>query len=202
MELVITSAITLAGLYLAHSLMRQQQVRVAQERLACYRDLWARMAVSRPDRLLAADGAGPMTLDEARSMYDAFSTWYFDCSGGMMLTAPTLAMYLVAKRRLAASLSAARADEGSWNTESLSRMRELSLLRTQMKSDVAIYGRFYPGSLSASDEEFLRACGFNPSRWACPWWHRLVPMQLARRRYPKEGPTWPASDGTRVPARD
>jgi hypothetical protein len=135
-------------------------------------------------------------------MYDRFSTWYFASGNGMLLTAPTLAMYLVAKRRLAASLAAARAGEGDWNIECVSRMRELSLLRTQMKSDVAIYGRFYPGSLSASDEAFLRASGLNPSRWARPWWQRLVPTQLRRGRYPREGPLWPVADGTRVPARD
>jgi hypothetical protein len=202
MELAITSAITLVGLYLAHSLIRQQRVRVAEERVACYRELWELMAVARPDRLLAADGAGPMTVEEAGTMYDRFSAWYFDRGRGMMLTAPTLAMYVVAKRRLAASLAAARAGEADWTKDSLSRMRELSLLRTQMKSDVAIYGRFYRGYLGACDHEFLRACGLNPSRWARPWWQRLMPMQFGQARPPKDGLVWPPADGTGVAVRD
>ena len=40
LALVITSAITLVGLYLAHNLRRQQRLRIAEQRVTAYRQLW------------------------------------------------------------------------------------------------------------------------------------------------------------------
>jgi hypothetical protein len=45
--------------------------------------------------------------------------------------------------------------------------RQLSLLRTQMKSDLAVYGRPYRQELDPEDRAFLSACGVNLARR--PW---------------------------------
>jgi hypothetical protein len=198
--LAVTSAITLVGLYLAHNLRRQQRLRIADQRIASYCHLWSRMAVARPSRVDPHDRTGPLTRKEARELYDEMTAWYFDSGNGMMLTDATATMYLVAKKRLAAFADGpSEADDVQSRAESERRMRELSLLRTQMKSDLAIYGRFDPGSLDTADEEFVRVCGMDPSRWARPrlQWMRTVPSKTA------QGPRWPGSSGPDAPrARD
>jgi hypothetical protein len=45
--------------------------------------------------------------------------------------------------------------------------RQLSLLRTQLKSDLAIFGQPYGPRLRAEDQEFLRICHADISRK--PW---------------------------------
>ncbi|WP_272477137.1 hypothetical protein [Baekduia alba] len=107
MEFVVSTCLAIVGLYLAHSLLRHQQVRVADRRIASYAALWELMEVTRPDRLLSEDADRPMTIQEAKKLYAALSRWYFT-EGGMLFTAPTLAMFLVAKRRLASSLDASK----------------------------------------------------------------------------------------------
>lgn len=183
MSIAITALITLLGLYLAHNLRRQQRLRIADQRLASYRQLWQQLLVARPSRLDPYDGAGPLTSTEIQALYAGMTEWYFDDGNGMMLTEPTLRMYLEAKRRLAKSAVAAEAADPD-RDDSERRIQELSLLRTQMKFDVAIYGTFYEDALDNSDRDFLRACGLNPSRWARPLWQRAIPRRLIRRRAP------------------
>jgi hypothetical protein len=203
LALVITSAITLVGLYLAHNLRRQQRLRIAEQRVTAYRQLWNLMEIARPSRLDPCDGMGPMTRQEASKLYHNITAWYFDAGNGMMLTDATAKMYLGAKSRLAQFAAVdGDADDPQWRKRSERRIRELSLLRTQMKSDLAIYGRFYPGSLDADDERFVRSCGLDPKRWARP------PLARLRERFTTSraagyGPRFPGS-GTpdAPPARD
>ena len=56
--LVITSLIAIVGLYLAHSLRRQQTLRIAEERTNAYRELWELMELARPTRLAAGERGG------------------------------------------------------------------------------------------------------------------------------------------------
>lgn len=122
----------------------------------------------------------------------------------MMLTDATSAMYLEAKKRMGAfAASRADAEDPRWRKMSERRLRESSLLRTQMKFDLDIYGTFYPDSLDPDDEEFVRACGLNPTRWARRWpqrlrlWSRRWPKRLQLRSQPPPplagGPRWPGS---------
>ena len=46
-------------------------------------------------------------------------------------------------------------------------IRQLSLLRTRMKSDFRVFGIPYGGELKESDKEFLRHCG--EKLWKKPW---------------------------------
>jgi hypothetical protein len=123
-----------------------------------------------------------MTRDEASKLYREITDWYFDSGNGMMLTSATSSMYVEAKRRLAEFAAEGAAPEPDWHDSSERRLRELSLLRTQMKSDLSVYGRFYPGSLSAEDESFVRCCGLNPKRWARPPLHRVRERATAATR--------------------
>jgi hypothetical protein len=183
--LVITSLIAIVGLYLAHSLRRQQTLRIAEERTNAYRELWELMELARPTRLAAGErggdlagegddglrGAGPLTRAEASSLYRSMTHWYFHTGNGMLLSEVTKELYLEAKRRLGTYAVGGGHD---WEREGARRIDELSLLRTQMKSDLAIYGTPYFGKPDMDDEDFLRAAHVDPDRWARPPLHQRV----------------------------
>jgi hypothetical protein len=186
-ELVITTIIAVIGLYLANSFRRQQRLRIAEQRLEAYRHLWSRMLVARPTRLEAPEELGPLTRAEAATLYREMTQWYFADGNGMLLSDPSKEMYLLAKRRLGRyAVGLDGADEAGARR----RMRELSLLRSQMKADLAIYGVFYFDSLDVEDKEFLRAAGMNPWLWQRPW-HELLSNARRRRRAAKSGALWP-----------
>ena len=196
LEIIVSSVITLTGLYLAYSFNRQQRLKVAEKRVDAYRELWQVTGPARPSRLDPADGGGPITPAEARDLYDAITAWYFADGNGMLLTEPTRAMYLEAKRRLVAYATGTTDAMASPAGER--RMRELSLLRTQMKFDLTIYGVFYPDSLDDEDQAFIRSCGLNPSSWCRP-----LTQQLGVRRSQESGralgPRWPGHRGESGP---
>jgi hypothetical protein len=191
LEILVSSAITLTGLYLAYSFQRQQRLKVADQRIDAYRRLWQAMGPARPSRLDPADGAGPISPAEARELYDDVTAWYFENGNGMLLTEPTRAMYLEAKRRLGTY-----ADGVTDATPSVATgercMRELSLLRTQMKFDLTIYGVFRPDSLDEADEAFIRSCGLDPASWCRPVSQRLG-VRRVRTSKTVAGPRWPGA---------
>jgi hypothetical protein len=197
LEIIVSSAITLTGLYLAYSFHRQQRLKVAEQRIDAYRKLWEVMGAARPSRLEPADGAGPISPTEARELYDSITAWYFQNGNGMLLTEPTRAMYLEAKRRLGA-YSTETSDGKPSERAGERRMRELSLLRTQMKFDLTIYGVFHPDSLDEEDAAFIRSCGLNPTSWCRPRSQRLG---LVRPRTSERvlGPRWPGARGRHGP---
>ena len=61
-------------------------------------------------------------------------------------------------------------------------VRQLSLLRTRLKADLAVYRRVYDRDLTPEDKAFLRLCGENLLRrpWRAPW----VPWKRRRRTRP------------------
>ncbi len=176
-NLLLASVLTVVGLYLAHSFSRQQRVKVAEERLGAYRALWELMEVAAPSR--KEDGRGPLSKPEARELYSKMTSWYYDSGNGMLLPDRTQTMYLKAKEELG---KYAVAIDGVDDANGERRIRELSLLRTQMKADLDIYGVFSPRSLEEkeADEEFLRACKLDPHRWARPAWYRRLADRAKR----------------------
>jgi hypothetical protein len=179
--LAITSVIAVIGLYLAHSLRRQTSLKIAEQRIASYGELWKLMGVVRPTRLgeaersgaLATDDAhsnvGPLTRDEASSLYRDMTRWYFDAGNGMLLTDTTKWLYLEAKKRLG---DFAAGNDPGWEYEGERRINELSLLRLQMRSDLDIYGFSYFGEPNDEGKAFLDAAGIDPRDWARPPWYK------------------------------
>jgi hypothetical protein len=165
-DFLIGTAIAIIGLYLTHSLRRQQRLRVAEKRLDSYRDLWGLMAVARPTRLTEADRKGPLTRKEAKDLYDDTTEWYFGNGNGMLLMDPTKMLYLNAKKELD---KYAHGEGDDWRTEGERVIRQLSLLRTQMKLDLDIYGHsYFDDELNDDDRAFLRKAGIDPARWGRP----------------------------------
>ena len=119
--------------------------------------------------------------------------WYYAKGGGMLLTATTKDVYLNVKHNLICESSGLRPaglaerinealglptdSELDAKVRGILAIRLLSLLRTQLKSDLAIYGATYSGKLNDCERFFLiksgvdlrskawaKAAGLNP-RW-------------------------------------
>jgi hypothetical protein len=194
------------GLYLAHNLRRQQRLKVAEKRMESYGELWKLMEIARPSRLTAwerawgssdpREGSGALTRDEARSLYRSFTHWYLGTAHGMLLTETTKRLYLETK----ASLGRYAADKSPhWAPGGERVMRQLSMLRQQMKLDLDLYGvSYYAGKhedenenenedekerKKREDDDFLRSAGIDPGRWARrPWRQRLAAPPPGRER--------------------
>jgi steroid delta-isomerase-like uncharacterized protein len=167
-QFVITSAIAVIGVYLAHSFSRQQRIKIAEQRVDGYRKLWGQMFVARPTRVEPPENMAPLAPDEAARLHMKLTKWYFEGGNGMLLPHDTREMYLAVKRRMGRYASESKG--GDWHEAGDRVMRDLSLLRSQMKSDLQIYGVFYFDSLNDGDRELIRTSGLDPERWGRPWY--------------------------------
>jgi hypothetical protein len=162
----VTAALTIVGLYLAHGYRRQVRMRLADRRLESYGKLWALMEIASPHR--EDVGEEPISADERRELHHSVTSWYYQDGNGMLLNRDTRQMYLTAKynlvchdedllppalgRTLPASQQERERRRGKIAT------RQLSLLRSQMRADLAIYVRPFHEELNAEDVEFLSHC--------------------------------------------
>jgi hypothetical protein len=171
-QFVITSAVAVIGLYLAHGFSRQQRIKIAEQRVDGYRKLWGHMFVARPTRVEPPENMSPLTPGEAAALHGEMTKWYFEGGNGMLLPHDTREMYLAVKRRMGRY---ALESQGGDSDEAGGRvMRDLSLLRSQMKSDLQIYGVFYFESLNDGDRELIRTSGLDPERWGRPWYRWAI----------------------------
>ena len=119
-----------------------------------------------------------LTAEERRQLWDDMSKWYFREGNGMLMTEKTRSLYFAVKDNLVAELDElqpeparhrlARLDDQhqAWERGKLA-MDQLSLLRTQMKADLDIYGRHYGEPPDDEDVALLRLAGLDPRRR--PW---------------------------------
>jgi len=135
----------LVGLWLGHNYRRQLRLQLTGHVLSAYRNLWQVTGLSPSDRLTT------MTRAERDQLAAAMDDWYYAQGQGMLLPAPTRKLFFVIKQNLTAEwrdmqppsllehlgslADPAKVDEVSACTCN----RELSLLRSQMKSDLAFY---------------------------------------------------------------
>jgi hypothetical protein len=173
---VLTAAVGAVGLYLAHSYARQVNLLLADRRMTAYGRLWAITEVARPTRIEFENN--PLSTQERQSLHDTMTSWYYADGNGMLLNGVTKTVYLAAKSNLVcpddkmqpAAVGEELKDRSADEVEQLRgqlSIRQLSLLRTQMKTDLAIYGRPFGPRLKDSDEAFLRHCGVQLSKK--PW---------------------------------
>ena len=189
-QFLITSAIAVIGLYLAHSFNRQQRIKIAEQRVEGYRKLWGQMFVARPTRVEPPENLGPLTPEEAASLHAEMTKWYFEGGNGMLLPHDTREMYLAVKRRLARYASASQSDSDEAGRRA---MRDLSVLRSQMKSDLQIYGVFYFETLNDGDRELIRLSGLDPDRWGRPWYRWATSPSYWRTRFAEGGDATPGA---------
>jgi hypothetical protein len=169
-QLVVTSLIALVGLYVANSFWRQQRLKVAEKRISAYRALWQVMEVSRLTRLYEA-GGGPMKPAEAADLFKKMIHWYYASGNGMLFTQKTKSLYLVACSRLN-GFAQGETDTADEASEGVRRMRELSMLRTQMVRDLEPFDAVYLAD--ESDGQFLREAGLSPREWERRPWHKRI----------------------------
>jgi hypothetical protein len=179
-NVVLTTALAVAGFYLAHSYRRQLRLRVAEHRLAAYRSLWSKMTFATPVRL-AKWIARPLTPEERLKLFQEFTAWYYENGNGMFLGDSTRCLYLRIKDNLVCPIEQyepesirkkllAMSPEEQEQARGYLSIRHLSVLRNRMKADLDVYGLPYHVDLDEDDRALLRLCGEDPSKK--PWTRR------------------------------
>jgi len=198
-----TVVVAAVGLWLAHSYRRQMVLRLSQTRLEAYSRLWEITGVAAPTRLDGWGEDGYLRIDERRELWEAMTDWYYGDGGGMLLTAITKDVYLNVKRNLICEPPKLRPRGLAKKIEKelpegrklddkvlgILAIRLVSLLRTQLKSDLTIYGATYSGKLAEYERFFLEESGVNlySKAWATAagrdtwWWRPLRPLAFAAR---------------------
>jgi hypothetical protein len=188
---IATTLLGIVAAYFSYSYGRQLKLSLASRRLEAYSKLFEATGLAAPTRLDERTGLvktahaldRSLTVGERRALFKMLTTWYYTDGNGMLLTKLTRNVYLSAKHNLVcddAKLEPDRFRKWLERTERIGKgtsltpeergcfsIRQLSLLRTQMKTDLAIYGLPYAGGLQPHEVEFLRGCHVDLRRK--PW---------------------------------
>ena len=186
---IATTFLGIVTAYFSYSYGRQLRLSLASRRLEAYSKLWEATGLASPTRLdkrtelVETAGplheSGPLTKSERRALHTTLTTWYYTNGNGMLLTGRTRTVYLNAKQNLVCDdedlepplfrgwLQWIRRRSLTLDERGCLSIRQLSLLRTQMKTDLAIYGIPYTGKLQRHEIEFLKGCGVK--LWRKPW---------------------------------
>lgn len=167
----VTLLLGTAGFVVARNIGRDVRLKVTERRLVAYERLWALMRTVSPYN-------PPMDEAGRQRLHSKFTDWYYENGDGMLLERVSRSVYLEAKDNLVRTVeqlkpAQSRQRLSTLTGEELERergrlaQRQLSLLRTQLKSDLAILGRPYGPKLGPEDRAFLTACGVNLARK--PW---------------------------------
>ncbi|MGE5763300.1 MAG: hypothetical protein ACM3ZF_05320 [Mycobacterium leprae] len=175
----MTLILGIAGFVIARNINRDVRLRMAERRLTAYERLWALM---RP----ASRFSSP--LDEAgrRCLHEKFTDWYYANGDGMLLERTSRTVYLEVKDNLVRPLQDITPQRSRDRLQAMPpacvdrergklSQRQLSLLRTQLKSDLRIYARQSDLAVygtpyaphGSEDSTFLEYCGVNVKRR--PW---------------------------------
>lgn len=168
-ELAITLILGVIGFYLAHSYRRKIALSVAEKRLAAYSALWGRMNIASPVRLSEWRDE-PLTRDEREKLFKDFTAWYYENGNGMLLGDSTRNIYLRVKDNLVCPIDYFEPETLRARLKSMSQeeqekergrlsIRQLSLLRSRMKTDLEVYGSPYHNKLDDNAKALLIRCG-------------------------------------------
>jgi hypothetical protein len=167
--------LTGAGLYFAYNHRRQVQLQITEHRLQAYAGLWSIMKVASPMR---TPSGGSLSAEERLRLFDQMTDWYFTDGHGMLLESVTREIYLRAKENLVCAdeklkpPAVVRFKNLSEKERADLSISQLSLLRSQMKRDIEVYGVPFHADLSDSEKAFLKLCGADLRRppWSPPWY--------------------------------
>ncbi len=168
---VLAAMIAGAGAYLGVSLRRQLKARVSERRLSAYAALWQVTKKAAPSRQDA------LTEEQRTKLFEKMTSWYYQDGFGMCMTAGCRNVFLKAKANLVGLSNdleptlrdyVLRADSEEQKRRSDLAISQLSLLRTRMRADLEIFGRWYRDKdLNDEDRAFLEDCGEDLSKY--PW---------------------------------
>jgi hypothetical protein len=165
-----------AGLYFANNLRQQTRFRLADARRDAYAKLWELTKIATPTRLDLLGWEGTLKKNEREQLYRQTTDWYYEDGNGMLLEEPTRSVYLNAKHNLlceddelrpANILESLPARMTSEQKRGCLSIRQISLLRTQMKTDLAIFGVPFASDLRRHERWFLMYSGVRLTRK--PW---------------------------------
>jgi len=217
-----TLVVSAVGLWFAYNYSRQMALKLSETRLEAYSGLWEISGIAAPTRLDGWGDDGYLTLRERRELWAAMTDWYYTNGSGMLLTAITKDVYLNVKHNLICGSSDLRpagladqinaelglpADhELDDKVRGILAIRLISLLRTQLKSDLAVYGATYSGKLSEYERFFLLHSEVNlrSKAWAKAagldnqWW-RIRRWPAVADRSAKMKPQIPPTRGVPQP---
>jgi hypothetical protein len=178
-EVIVAAAavvVSLIGLYFANNYRLQARIQLAEARRAAYAKLWEITGLATPSRLDIAGWKGVLTEAERARLFHAMTVWYYQDGNGMLLDTATRNVYLGVKHNLTCVdtelrppeiLNALPPEMTVEDRRGCLAIRQLSLLRSQMKTDLAIYGRPYVGTLTLHERLFLINHGIELERQ--PW---------------------------------
>jgi len=170
-SVAVTLLLGVVGVVIARNIRRDVRLKVAERRLRAYESLWAKTTSTSPYH-------EPLDDHGRSALHNELTSWYYANGDGLLLESVTKNVYLAAKdnlirpveeivpvltRRRLLRLSG---DELERQRGLLAR-RQFSLLRTQLKTDLAVYGRPYGPLIDDEDAAFLTECGVNVRRK--PW---------------------------------
>lgn len=201
-SVAVTGGLGLAGLYFANSLKRRARQdldrEVADKRFVAYGSMWTYMIQASPMNaveLAEASHAGSLAdggdaQDDGRKidrgkLFNDLTKWYYRAGHGMLLSQDARNIYLTAKANLVcapdkflpARAHAAVAEDVTERDRLI--VRQLSLLRTAMRGDIAIYTTPWGSALTDEDVSFLYACGVDVSRDP---WRGSLPRQRSKQQ--------------------
>lgn len=167
---VATVFVAAVGLWLTNSYRRQVTLKLSQTRLEAYSRLWEITGFGAPTRLEGWGDDGYLRLEERRDLWTAMTDWYYANGGGMLLTSTTRNVFLNVRHDLVCESSALHppglddqikrclptGQELDDKVRGTLAIRLVSLLRIQLKSDLAIYGSDYSGRLNEYERFFLK----------------------------------------------
>jgi hypothetical protein len=160
---LLAAIIVVIGAYVGVSLRRQLKSRVSERRLTAYAGLWQVTEKAAPSRQSA------LTESERKVLFEKLTSWYYRHGFGMCLTSGCRNVFLKAKANLVAKSEdleptlrnyALHPDGEEQSRRSNLAIGQLSLLRTRMRADLDIFGRWYRDEdLSDEERAFLKDCG-------------------------------------------
>lgn len=162
-SIAVTLLLGIAGFVAARSINADRELRIAERRLTAYERLWALMRSASP-----LDG--PLDEKGRRQLEKKLADWYYSNGDGMLLADGSRAMYLSAKDNLISSSDSLVPVESRERLRALTGIdlerergllaqRQLSLLRTQLKADLRVFGQPHGPRLGDEDRAFLVHCG-------------------------------------------
>lgn len=167
---IVTAAAALIGILIANNIWRQRKIGLAKHRKEAYAALFAKMRRTSEEEPELDD-------DDRARLFGELTKWYYKSGNGMFLPAKTFDLWQKVRDSLTCpdkdivpkSLREKLIKAGPTEyCRSAITKSQFSLLRTQMKADLAVYREdISSGKLEWWNRDLLKACRI--PLWKKPW---------------------------------
>ena len=129
---LIGSILSIWAAVVVHNVRREMQVKILEPQLEAYRKLWELTEAASPSL------TQELSPDERSVLENSLRGWYYAAGNGIFLSKESRALLVEAKKALL-----------DGKVKSASIKNTLSSLRSQLKSDIGVYGK---GDLASPSE--------------------------------------------------